>query len=482
MISNATYSRHLPAVVLAIAIACSAQPALAQTDEDEEFTQTSKQLVQDDSDETRAVRLFNEAQEAHADGDLDKALELYHQALGLMPEFPEAEFQCGSIYESRGRLAEAEAAYRRALALRENWTLPMSALGGLLVGRGEFKEAERLLSRALEIDGNCIPCYPALTELYLRNNAPDSVLRTHLQKLTILTYKARIPAGVWAAKAAVERFVGEISAARESLKRGLAVDPSNTALNFENVELLLVEGDTEGAVSAARALVAADPDSAAAKVRLARALYSAGNSKEAISILETAADDEEAASALKAIRATASEDPGEIEKQLEKEPDSASLNGRLCTLLRIDDPSRALTYCLRASELEPANIGHAVGYAAALLQLRKYPEAAALLSRLKSVAPENYTVRANYATALFQLGRFEQALDEYVWITEQQPDLAAGYYFLAICHDKLGAYAPALAGYRRFLDLADPETFKLEIERVELRLPILQDQIKKGKG
>ncbi|NNF00594.1 MAG: tetratricopeptide repeat-containing protein, partial [Pyrinomonadaceae bacterium] len=70
----------------------------------------------------------------------------------------------------------------------------------------------------------------------------------------------------------------------------------------------------------------------------------------------------------------------------------------------------------------------------------------------------------------------------YKWIVNEKPELAVGFYFLAICYDKLQEYEDALANYEQFLQLADVENGALEIEKVNLRLPVLKKQIKRGLG
>ena len=79
------------------------------------------------------VKLFERGQNAHAHGDLEKALEFYDEAIKVRPEFAEAEFQRGNALVGLGRLPEAESGFRRTIALRKDWSLPYSALGALLV-------------------------------------------------------------------------------------------------------------------------------------------------------------------------------------------------------------------------------------------------------------------------------------------------------------------------------------------------------------
>ena len=70
---------------------------------------------------------------------------------------------------------------------------------------------------------------------------------------------------------------------------------------------------------------------------------------------------------------------------------------------------------------------------------------------------------------------------EYQWITEKQPTTPIAFYFLAITHDYLAEYLDAMANYQQFLRIADADRNKLEIEKVNLRLPALHKQIKDKK-
>ncbi|MCO6512373.1 MAG: tetratricopeptide repeat protein [Aridibacter famidurans] len=451
-------------------------------EDEEEFTQTAPaDLSQDDTE--KAIKAFNAGQDAHEAGELDKALEHYREAIRLFPEFPEAEYQIGSIYESRGDLASAEQAYRLAIEYKPDWTLPMAALGGLLVTKGEYQAAGAVLRKTLDLDGMCIPCYPAMTEVLLKTGAAPEVLASHLQKLTILTSKAKIPASIWAAKAAVERESGDLAAASESIRRALLLDEDDGPSLAQLVEIRIASGDAEGASAIAKRLVEADPASVPAKIQLARAEHLAGRTPQAVSLLEPFAGTSKAAAELLAsIKLDSESDPGPLEAMLAEKPDDPGLLGRLCEITRRSAPEKSLDYCLRASKAEPTNIKHAIGYAGALLQLDRNPEAAALLTRLKQNYPDNFTVRTNLAFALFKLERFDDACVEYEWVTSKEPELAAGFYFLAICFDRLERYVDAMANYQRFLRLADSGNFADEISRVELRLPILEKQIKEGKG
>lgn len=438
-------------------------------------------FAQENTDSKDPVQIFNQGQDAHEKGDFQTALKFYDDALKIIPEFPEAEYQRGNIFLSLNKPNEAEAAFRRALALRADWTLPMTGLGALLVQKNEFTEAENLLNRAIASDAQNFSAYSALTELRLKTKAAPDVLKELLAKLQFLTSKAKPTASIWASRAAVERALGDKIAAKASVARALAIEANNKSALTERAEIALSEGNFEQASGDAKTLIQMPGDSAFAKMLQARIYAAQGKSFEALKILDSLKNPSSEATVLRnTTAANSSLNTADLEKQLETDQKNPAILSRLCTLLRKQNPLKALDYCRRASEAEPNNINHAVGFGAALVQAKQFENAVKVLRRIVQIAPDNFTAHANLATALFELKRFAEAKTEYQWMTERQPDLPVTYYFLAISHDSLGEYYDAMANYQQFLKLADASQNKLEIEKVNLRLPILQNQIKKG--
>jgi tetratricopeptide (TPR) repeat protein len=437
--------------------------------------------AQEEADD--AVKYFNQAQEAHEKGDLKTALNFYDAAIKLFPEFPEAEYQRGNALLSQGKTDEAEKAFRRALELRQDWTLPMTNLGALLVQKNNFAEGEKFLTKAIQENEINFAAYSALTELRLKTKASAETLKELLTKIQFLTSKASPTASIWGSRAALENALGDKTAAKVSLKRALAINPNDKSALFEQAEIALSESDKATAQETAKTLEKLAPDSVPLKLLQARIFASNGNIREAIKILDSIENQTSEVTILRDnILASGSVNTVELEKQLEKDAKNVVILGRLCTILRTENPTKALDYCRRASEAEPNNINHAVGFGAALVQTKQYENAVTILKRILQIAPDNFTAHANLATALFQLKRYGEAKTEYLWLTEKQPDLAIAHYFLAIAHDTLGEYLDAGANYQQFLKIADATQNKLEIEKVNLRLPVLEKLIKEKKG
>lgn len=440
--------------------------------------------AQDDEDGANdAVVIFNQGQELHEKGDLRGAIRLYEKALETVPDFPEAEFQKGSACLSLGDLDEAEKSFRRASELRENWTLALASLGSVLVRKNQFAEAEKILDKAIELDDLNFPAFAAMTELRLKTRAKPEVLRSLLGRLRILSSKANPTASVFASQGALENALGDRTAARKSLDQALAIDTKNRAALLERAEIAIVESDVARAGELLKVLEQAGPDSDDLRFLRARILLAADKTDEAVKVLESIAKPSPDILTLRdKIIANRSADIPDLEGRLAKDPKNVAILGRLCAVLRVQEPLKAIDYCKRAFDVEPGNLSYAVGYGAALVQAKNYLPAVDLFRNILKVSPDNFTVHTNLATALFQLKRLPEAKIEYQWLLERQPDLVIAHYLLGITHDQLGEFMDAMANYQLFLKRADPIQNKLEIEKVNLRLPVLQKLIKDKKG
>ena len=437
----------------------------------------------DDNASDQAVGLFNKGQDAHEKGDLKLAIENYEKALKIIPNFPEAELQRGSAYQSLGKLADAETAFRRAVELRDDWSLAMASLGSVLVRQQRYPEAEPHLTKAIEIDDMNFPAYAALTELRLRTNAGPDVLNPLLTRLRTLTSKANPTASIWASRAAIENALGDRKSAKTSAAKALEIDPKSLFALSTAADVALAENDPSAAEGFVRRLEALAPQSEPSKALRARVLITQGKTTDALKLLDSVQSPGSVIVELKKqITASTTTDTAELEKQVAADPKNATALSRLCSAYRTSDPTKALEYCRRAAEASPNDVQPYIGYAAALVQAKYYADAVLVLRKLLTIAPENTTAHANLATALFQLKKYAEAKVEFRWLAEHQPDQAIAYYFLGIVHDQLQEFPDAAANYQQFLRLANPESSKLEIEKVNLRLPAVLNLIKEGKG
>lgn len=437
------------------------------------------------------VRLFERGQNAHARGDLLKALEFYEEAIKVRPEFGEAEFQRGSALVGLGRLVEAESGFRRAIEHRKSWSLPYSALGALLVRLNRDAEAEPFLRQTLVLDADNNLSLRMLADIRLR--AGDA--KEALQLARRAANDKEAPIVTWLLLALAERSTGDKIGALASLDHVLQSDPVNLSALMERAEIRIAVGDTERATAdlkAAEGLVKGDKSNLS---RLITAYELAGKPEESRRIAQASGLAKQVASpgnllgvvgTPEEIEAANNDDAITSRKALEtllhKNPDNAILLARLGASYRTLDPTRSLAFYRRATEIRPDNSDYAVGFSAALVQARRFADAVAILRQVISAAPNNFAAHANLATALYELKQYAQSVAEYQWLLKTKPDLTVAHYFIATAHDYLGEYEQALAAYQSFLASADQQTNQLEIEKVRLRLPSLRRQIQLGQG
>jgi tetratricopeptide (TPR) repeat protein len=464
--------RLIRMTIVLCSIAISAFIAAAQT----------SGLDQDDP-----VKLFERGQDAHAKNDFKTAVEFYDAAIRLKPEFPEAEFQRAMALLFSNRKDDALKGFNRTVELRPDWAFAYARFGSQLSAYfNDDKNGEPILRKAIELDPENEEALVALADVRARVGDRNEALvlsrrATSSKQATALT---------WRKRAIIELSADDRAAALASLDRALTLEPTNLGAIDQRAKLLLDLGDKARALDDLRALEKGGHGSnLPGAFELAQLYERAGRNDDALRILDALPERDRNVAEVVALRAevtggdgSTAEERAALEQLLQHEPKNATLLARLGAAYRRLDPVKSGDYYARALEIEPNNAKFAIGYAAALIQKRQFAEAITLLRRVLSHAPDEYTAHTNLALALFESKDFRGAISEYEWIAAARPEVVVTYFFLAIAHDNLQEYPEALTAYEKFLARANPALNQLEIDKVNLRLPVLRDQIKRGQG
>ena len=439
--------------------------------------------------ETDPVKLFEKGQDAHAKNDYKLAIQLYDAAIKLKPEFPEAEFQRAMALLVTNRKPEAMEGFNRAVTERPDWALPYAKFGSLLAFPGNADaEAEPLLRKAIQLDDKNSEAVVALA--VLRQRAGDLTEAVKLMRVATALSDATFQ--TWRRRAYIESSAGDNAAAVASITHAIEMKPRElAALYLDRARLRLQVNDRAGALldlDLFKPTIISETHYTIV-LEVAQMFARAGNSGESVRLLDALSEDDRKRSEVVALRAELAGDAGSsveeraaLEDLLKRNPQDANLLSRLGSAYRRIDPLRSQGYYSRALQLDPKNPKYATGYAAALIQGRQFAEAEPILRGVIKSLPDDYTAHANLALALFEMKRFAESIPEYEWVTSARPEIAATYFFIATAHDNLGEYRQALDAYQSFLSHADPTNNKLEIEKVNLRLPVLRAQIQRGEG
>lgn len=450
----------------------------------------------------KAAALFDAGQEAHAAGKLEEAVKLYSQALALDAAMWQADFQRATAYYSLNRMTEAGESINKVLAqlkefadspeLQQITTKAQTLNGEIALARNQPTEAEAAFRRALELDPKYKRAQAGLAQLFIANNKVAEA---------ITAAKAAIAAGddsslIYALLGHAQFRNQQTDDALANLTEALKREPTNPQALRDRAEVLVMRKDLPRATADLQALLAVEK-SATTMLRLAELYRTTKQYDEAIKwyqqIIEADSANQEARTALAEVMiesGKAENAVAQLEALIKAEPNRADLRSQLATLLVVNQPEKALEQYQAAAKLEAKNANHQIGIGSALVKLKRYDEAVALLTPLLTQALDAerlYTVHANIATALFELKDYPGAAREYVWLLDylakrgEQKKTAVTTYLLGVCFDKFGDFEQALKAYQQFLSLATSEQ-QLEVEKVKLRLPSLQRQIAQGRG
>ena len=379
------------------------------------------------------------------------------------------------------------AGFNRAVELRPDWAFAYARFGSLLSSYyNDDRNGEQILRRAIQLDANNQEALVALAGLRARAGDLNEALA--LSKRATSSKEAT--SSTWRKRSFIEQAAGDKVAALASVDRALTIEGSDLGARYDRAKLRLDVGDKVGALEDIRFLDRAGHGSnLPGAFELAQLYDRAGQPDEALRILDGLPEKDRQTPEVVALRAeiaggdgSSAEQRAALEQLLERDPKTATLLARLGAAYRRIDPVKSQDYYYRALQIEPANSKFAIGYAAALIQGRRFADAVPILRAVIARAPDEYLAHTNLALALYELKDFRAAITEYEWIATARPELAAPYFFLATAHDNLQQYPEALAAYEKFLTRADATTNKLEIDKVNLRLPVLREQIKRGQG
>ena len=452
---------------------------------------------------TRVAELFDGGQNAHERGDLAKAVTLYGEALAIDGLFWQAEYQRALAWRSLRKMAEAGKGMTRTIELLADYAetpegkqmlqRAWQALAEIQASQQNYAGAEasykQLLKlavgdRLLTARGNA-----ALADLYLETGKPDESLRSIVAAIESGDERPRS----LAIRGMILCQIGKVEEGLKWLDDSLRLDPDEVIARRQRAEIYLQRRDLKAALDDLQVAVRKQPD-LAGRLRLAWAYAQNRQNKEALEIYQQVLRDDPAnndarlAVAALTIETGSSEDAiAQLEGLIKLEGNRADLRAQLAELLIRQQPERALEQYLLAAKLEPQRISHRVGVGATLVRLRRMAEAVGVLRTALDMKPEAdiaYYAHTNLGTALFELNDFAAAIPEFIWILEHQTDekrIPITLYFLGICYDRLGEYEEALKIYEQFLVKATTVN-QLEIEKVQLRLPVIKKQIKDGKG
>jgi tetratricopeptide (TPR) repeat protein len=463
--------------------------------------QTNPETAANIEDENlrKAAELFELGQSAHQRGEFEKALEHYAAALKYDSSLWQIELQLSLANLALGRLGPARTAIESVLTQlaqyanteekRQFIARSQIVFGEVALAGAKLEDAEKAFRQALTFNPLAPQAQAGLAEVMFAKEKYAEAVQAAQKAIELGDTRLTTRLLLTDALMRAQRFDEALSSLNEVLK----AEPLHLPALRQHAQILARQNDYEGAIRDLLVVVKTQPQ-LSDQLLLASLYIQVKRYDQALTLYRQISNENpanvEAQRALAGLMLESGKDQeaiGQLEALLKTAPDDATLRAQLGELYLATNPEKALEQYSAAARLAPENASSKIGVAAALVKLRRFQEAVPLLRGVLAENPKDeigYFAHTNLATALFELNDFASAALEFSWILNHQQNrqrAVVALYFLGICFDKLGDYEQALKVYEQFLKLAGAEN-QLEIDKVKLRLPPLQRQIREGQG
>jgi tetratricopeptide (TPR) repeat protein len=226
----------------------------------------------------RAVTETNVGTALQTEGRLDEAIDHYHRAIALAPEFPPPYNNLATTLRAQGHLAEAVATYQQALRVRPEYPDAQYNLANALLEAGKPAEAIDHFRVALQT-------IPASVDVH--NNLGIALMDAGRRDEAIAEFRAALELDPESAQS--HRNLGnalglahQYDEAIPHFRRASQINPADASIHYDLGSLLMEADRLDEAIAAFKAALTIDPRSAQTLNNLGIALGSQGRMEEAI--------------------------------------------------------------------------------------------------------------------------------------------------------------------------------------------------------
>jgi Flp pilus assembly protein TadD len=258
---------------------------------------------------------------------------------------------------------------------------------------------------------------------------------------------------------------GDLEKALEAYRGGLARDPKDVAANQNYAFLLTQKGDFRDAVESLKRLKTLQPENVSTRATLIEAYLKAGMKKEGEAEIDQLlsahiATMQEELSLAKLLLADGEGMPAAevLRHATTTWPDAAGPHEDLgMLLLQGQEYEAAVSELGRAAQLDPSSAEYALDLGEALLRWRHDPVALQYLLAIRAKFGDLPLYKFELGLAYFYLTRFQEALQEFEKLAEEQPKSSRVQYLLGGTYQELGELDKAEDCYRKAITLKPGE-------------------------
>ncbi len=356
-------------------------------------------------------------------GQREKAVEWYTQALNLNPKYSQAYNNLGVALAELGRLDAAIANYKKALETNPNYAEALSNLGNALREQGDSDGAIECYAEALKRAPNYILAHYNLGVCLSERGQHEDAIASYTRALDIDPNYAEAHHNLGAALAELGRH-GD---ATEHFRKALAINPQYVDALNNLGNALSALGKYDAAIENYKKALDIYPDSAEIYSNLGNALKAAGKLEDAIN---------------------------SYTKTVQINPDYAHTHFNIGLLQfqcgRFED---AIASYIRAVQVKPDYAEAFNNLGIALNDSGKYEDAALNFEKALEINPSYAEGYNNLGVSLTNLGRPEQAIEKLTKSIELRPDYDDAHNNMGNALAHLGRTEEAVACFAKALDI-----------------------------
>ena len=347
------------------------------------------------------------------------AIKMLSQVVEKDPQDFYAQFHLALAYSGANQDAQAIEAYRRTLVLKPKLYEAELNLGIVLTQNRRGAEAIEPLSDAqAQRPKEFRPAFH-LAEAYLGAGQLDKAEASYKAALELDAKAA--PAEYGLARATAQQ--GRLDEAAPHYRKAGDLDPQYREAILELADLYLDRKQAKGAIEIYKQF----PQSPSAQERLGTLLIEQNQAEDAIAPLEFA---------------------------VAKAPSAANRNNLIQAYLRTKHADKALPLVNQQLNANPKDSDLYMLRGRILRDQKNFKEAANTFYAATKVKPDSVEAWNEFSTMLISLEDYPQALAALDKLRELKAETPPHFFFRAIILDKTKQQKPALAAYRRFLELA----------------------------